>query len=148
MGNILEQWKKDFQQENENYDYSAPTGAHPDVLTEKGQEEYKKILDELRNSPISMEGQYTQAMSEIIQMKENEMKIDAEEITSVKVLHTYCPDCGAELVNKFPPMFNPYTQERQCIHHCECGKKYNLEYSYPRFAFYNDKGEEVFAHCE
>lgn len=149
--NILSKWKKDYENDETRGDYSLPQGVNEDIFTADEKMRYKVELDNLRTE-MSFEAQYKKAMDEIIRMDETEMKskklIENENIKSVKVIHAVCPECGAELVSKFPPMFNPYTQERQCIHHCVCGKKYNLEYAYPRLAFYNENDEEVFAHCE
>lgn len=72
-----------------------------------------------------------------------------ENVEEIKVKRAYCPECGEELISKLPPMFNPFTQERQCIHKCnKCEKVYNLDYSYPRLLFLDKNGNEIFAHCE
>lgn len=91
------------------------------------------------------------ALPERITEKELEEKnlVTMSEVTKIQVKHAYCPECGKELISKFPPMFNPFTGERQCVHKCdECGKSYNLDYSYPRFVFLDEESNEIFAHCE
>ena len=54
------------------------------------------------------------------QLNEAEMdasnNIKVQSINNVSVKRAYCPECGNELVSKFPAMFNPFTQEKQCIH--------------------------------
>lgn len=74
--------------------------------------------------------------------------IVVQPINNISVKRAYCPQCGNELVSQFPAMFNPFTQEKQCIHKCSCGKMYNLEYSYPRIVFSDENNKEIFVHCE
>lgn len=70
-------------------------------------------------------------------------------VSDIQIKHAYCPECGEELISKLPPMFNPFTGERQCIHKCgKCSKSYNLDYSYPRLVFLDEQSNEIFAHCE
>lgn len=159
---ILGRYRKEleFDKKNENYDlpksFADKIGSKNNEMCKeidkKNIGEYKKKLDELRNSSLDMENQYKAAMVKIKNFKEEDLLISNcikhTTIDKIMVKHAYCPECGKELVNKYPPMFNPFTHEKQCIHECECGLKYNLEYSYPRIAFYDANNNEIFAHCE
>lgn len=136
---ILERYRRQIEEDKNTVD-------------DQYKDEYVKKLNELRNDENSMEKRYEKAMKKIHRITETALIegncLKQENIKEVKVLRAFCPECGRELVNRFPPMFNPFTQERQCIHECECGEKYNLDYSYPRIAFIGENGEEIIAHCE
>ena len=148
---ILEKYRQDVENDKSNEDNSFPQDKTP-TLNESHRVAYEKRLKELRNSEISMENQYKKAMDKI--KKYTEKELDAAELSSISkipkimVKRVYCPNCGKELVNNYPPMFNPFTHEKQCIHECECGTKYNLEYSYPRIVFLDENNKEIMAHCE
>lgn len=121
--------------------------------TEKASEVDKMIA--IQENAKRMEEEYQKRLIEIIKLSEEQMTKDGNikenEVTKIMVKRAYCPACGQELTSKLPKMFNPFTQESQCIHVCsnrDCNTKYNLEYSYPRIVFYNENNEEIFAHCE
>lgn len=63
-------------------------------------------------------------------------------IGKVEVLRAYCPKCGKEMVSKAPPMYNPFTLEKVCMHEC-CGEKYNLDNTYPHIVFYDTDGNII-----
>jgi len=142
---ILDEYKAQLAIDRENEDNSFPEGSK---LQETQREEYEKCLNELRNNPNDIEQVYLKKKSEMRQMNEKEMTasqlITDEEVDKVIVKHAFCEECGEELISNAPPMFNPFTFEKVCKHTCaKCGKIYNLEFSYPRLAFLNNKGEEI-----
>ena len=142
---ILDKYKAQLEEDKKNENVSFPEGSQ---LKEEQREEYVKTLKELRNNSNDMENNYRKKMAEMKRMSENDMEsnklISNETVEKVIVKHAYCEECGEELISNAPPMFNPFTFERVCKHTCtKCGKIYNLEFAYPRLAFFNNKGEEL-----
>ena len=142
---ILDKYKAQLEEDKKNENVSFPEGSQ---LKEEQREEYVKVLKELRNNSNDMENTYRAKIDEMKQMSENDMEnnnlINNETVEQVIVKHAYCEECGEELISNVPPMFNPFTFERVCKHTCtKCGKIYNLEFAYPRLAFFNNKGEEL-----
>ena len=142
---ILDKYKAQLEEDKKNENISFPEGSQ---LKEEQREEYVKTLKELRNNSNDMENTYRTKMAEMKQMSESDMEsnklINNEMVEKVIVKHAYCEECGEELISNAPPMFNPFTFERVCKHTCtKCGKIYNLEFAYPRLAFFNNKGEEL-----
>ena len=142
---ILDKYKAQLEEDKKNENVSFPEGSQ---LKEEQREEYVKALKELRNNSNDMENTYRAKIDEMKQMSENDMEnnnlINNETVEQVIVKHAYCEECGEELISDAPPMFNPFTFERVCKHTCKkCGKIYNLEFAYPRLAFFNNKGEEL-----
>ena len=142
---ILDKYKAQLEEDKKNENISFPEGSQ---LKEEQREEYVKALKELRNNSNDMENTYRAKIDEMKQMSENDMEnnnlINNETVEQVIVKHAYCEECGEELISNAPPMFNPFTFERVCKHTCtKCGKIYNLEFAYPRLAFFNNKGEEL-----
>ena len=98
---------------------------------------------------MSNERQYEERLRKtltVIHESEANEIIQDEIVDKVIVKHFFCPECGKELVSKAPPMFNPFTMERICLHECQCGKRYNLDYAYPRFVLLNKEGNEIKAY--
>lgn len=148
MESILERYKQQVAEDKANENYDLPEDFNINV-DENYKEEYKKELDKQRGDIFSNEQQYeAQLKKSLIRLAEEEgsSSVKEEEIDRVTVKHFYCPECGEELISKAPPMFNPFTMERICLHECKCGKRYNLDYAYPRFVLYNKKGEEIKAY--
>ena len=142
---ILDKYKAQLEEDKKNENVSFPEGSQ---LKEEQREEYVKTLKELRNNSNDMENTYRAKIDEMKQMSENDMEnnnlINNETVEQVIVKHAYCEECGEELISNAPPLFNPFTFERVCKHTCaKCGKIYNLEFAYPRLAFFNNKGEEL-----
>ena len=142
---ILDKYKAQLEEDKKNENVSFPEGSQ---LKEEQREEYVKTLKELRNNSNDMENTYRTKMAEMKQMSESDMEsnklINNEMVEKVIVKHAYCEECGEELISNAPPLFNPFTFERICKHTCaKCGKIYNLEFAYPRLAFFNNKGEEL-----
>mgnify|MGYP003547409827 FL=1 len=74
---------------------------------------------------------------------ENELKIENITDFTPVVKRAYCPQCGKEIINDFPVVFNPYTFEKFCKYDCTCGWYANLDYSYPRLVAKLNNGEEI-----
>ena len=142
---LLDQYKAELAKDREKEDTLFPEDSQ---LDESQRSEYEKRLNELRNDPNDMENVYQRKMAEMKKMSEEEMNdinlIKDEEIDKVIVKHSYCSECGEELISNAPPLFNPFTFERICKHTCtKCGAVFNLEHAYPRVVFLNNKGEEI-----
>lgn len=148
MTSILDRYKKQVEEDKANENYELPDGFDINV-DENYKEQYKQELDKQRGDIFANEQQYEAQLKKfLIRIREEEgaNSIREEEIDMITVKHFYCPECGEELVSKAPPMFNPFTMERICLHECKCGKRYNLDYAYPRFVMYNKDGEEIKAY--
>ena len=142
---ILDDYKKQLEIDKQKENNDFPEGSQ---LKEEQRKDYEKCLNELRKASESMENAYQKEKSEMRKLNEEEMHkeklIKAEEVKTTIILHAYCEECGTELISKTPPMFNPFTFEKVCKHVCSnCGKTYNLEFSYPRLAFLNQDNEEI-----
>lgn len=148
MTSILDRYRKQVEEDKANENYELPDGFGINV-DEKYKEQYKQELDKQRGDIFANEQQYeAQLKKSLVRISEEEgvNSIKEEEVDRITVKHFYCPECGEELVSKAPPMFNPFTMERICLHECKCGKRYNLDYAYPRFVMYNKEGEEIKAY--
>ncbi len=148
MASILDRYRKQVEEDKANENYELPDGFDINV-DENYKEQYKQELDKQRGDIFANEQQYeAQLKKSLVRISEEEgaNSIKEEEVDRIIVKHFYCPECGEELVSKAPPMFNPFTMERICLHECKCGKRYNLDYAYPRFVMYNKEGEEIKAY--
>jgi hypothetical protein len=148
MTSILDRYKQQVAEDKENENYEFPENFDFNV-DESYKEEYKKELERQRGDIFSNQQQYEDQMRKsLVRITEEEgtNTINEEEIDKIIVKHFYCPECGEELISKAPPMFNPFTMERICLHECKCGKRYNLDYAYPRFVLYNKEGNEIKAY--
>lgn len=142
---ILDDYRKQLAEDEKTMNDDFPEGSH---LTTEQAEEYKKTLNELRNSTDSIEAQFRSRMDEMKKMTDKEMEenemIKTEDDVRFTVKRAFCEDCGEELISNAPPMFNPFTFEKICKHTCsKCGKIYNFEYAYPRLVVMNKEGEEL-----
>lgn len=72
--------------------------------------------------------------------------LTSEPVSDIRVIRAFCPICGKELVSKAPPMYNPFTMEKMCIHDC-CGQKFNLDKTYPHIGFFDANGNEIESFC-
>lgn len=145
MGSILDKYKEQLRIDEENQNLDFPTGS---PLNEGQRSAYEEEVQRLRNDGKNYEKQMTKTLTRLSEYELEETNfITNEQITNVVVKHVYCPECGEELISKAPPMFNPFTYERICLHECsKCGKKYNLDYAYPRFVLYNSENKEIKAY--
>lgn len=143
---ILNRYMKQLTEdrEKENNDFSEDFDINVD---DNYKEQYKEELHKQRSAILDNEKQYNERINKTLtRLHEDEQNADLikdEEVEHVIVKHFYCPECGEELISKAPPMFNPFTYERICLHECKCGKRYNLDYAYPRFALINKDGKEI-----
>lgn len=143
---ILNRYMKQLTEDRkkENNDFSEDFDINVD---DNYKEQYKEELNKQRNAILDNEKQYNERINKTLtRLHEDEQNADLikdEEVEHVIVKHFYCPECGEELISKAPPMFNPFTYERICLHECKCGKRYNLDYAYPRFALINKDGKEI-----
>lgn len=148
MSNILEQYRKQLEldKQNQNYDLPQNTEGENVEISEEAMEEYKKTLDRLRNSENDMEVQYKRFHETYKRVSESEFDeehLKTEDVT-VKVKRAFCPECGTEIKCTMPVLYNPYTLEKIARYDCpECGAKYNLEYTYPRIAYFDKDGNEI-----
>ena len=164
---ILDQYRKALEEEKKNSNMDFPTDSN---LTEKDKEAYEAELNKLRNASFSNDevqeainnsrknmkdfgeehdggnsesGMKTQQLVRLTDenLTENSL-LRSEDISDIKVIRAYCPKCGKELVAKTPPMYNPFTMQKVCLHEC-CDTKYNLDKTYPHIAFYDNDGNEI-----
>lgn len=146
MASILEQYRKQLEEDRKNENYDTPTDIDIDPSYV---DDYKRELDKQRGNILSNERQYEERLRKtltVIHESEANEIIQDEIVDKVIVKHFFCPECGKELVSKAPPMFNPFTMERICLHECQCGKRYNLDYAYPRFVLLDKEGNEIKAY--
>mgnify|MGYP002624297620 CR=1 FL=1 len=148
---ILDNYKRQLEEDRlkEDADFDMP--SFDDDIADKlsanvDKEAVAKRVKELRNDPNDMEVQYKKFQEQYPKIHEETFtdndKLKTEKVT-VSVIRAYCPNCGKEIVSKFPIMFNPYTGEKIGRYDCECGFKANLDYAYPRVAYFNENGEEI-----
>ena len=162
---ILDQYKAALEVEKETESMDFPSDTN---LTENDKEAYEATLNKMRKGDFSNEeikeainnsrknmaalnevhngGINERAMEKPITISNEELVskglLKENSISDIKVIRAYCPNCGKELVAKAPSMYNPFTLEKMCLHEC-CGKKYNLDKTYPHIAFYDEDGEEI-----
>lgn len=153
MGSILDNYRKQVELDKMNENYDLPNISDDSVeidlsvLPDTYADEYRKKLDELRNDENDMMNQYNRFHEVFTPLKEKEL--DENKKTKVmdvdiKVKRAFCPNCGKEIISKVPSFYNPYTLEKISRYECECGAKFNMEYSYPRVMFLDkDTGEEI-----
>lgn len=117
-----------------------------DILDSK-EDELRKKVAELENDPNDIENKFH---SQYPKFSDEKFDGDISHIEEVKVLikRVYCPNCGKEIISKYPTMFNPFTGEKIGRYDCECGFKANLDYAYPRVIFMDKNGEEIKAFNE
>lgn len=162
---ILDQYKKAV--EEEVADMELPTTI--ETIDEDDRKVYESVLKKMRNGTYSTDeineaiSNSKKNMNELGEThnggaNESSMRMQLTRVTDeelieqgllkntsisdIKVIRAYCPKCGKELISKAPPMYNPFTMERVCIHEC-CDTKYNLDKTYPHIAFYDESGNEI-----
>lgn len=143
---ILKKFMQQLTEDNSKMDEALPQGSRP--MSAEEHEVYVQKLRELRNSEHSPENVYQKKMQEMVRVSEKELfekgKIESVDVSQVKVLKAFCPQCGKEVTSLAPTMFNPYTQEKVCRYTCpDCGAVYNFEHAYPRFVFLDKDGNII-----
>lgn len=164
---ILDQYKKMLEEEKENQNMDFPNDTS---LAEEDREAYETALKKMRNAEFSQEevreainnsrknmdafgevhtgGQNEKVMTiaQPEKMSDDELAekglLVSSSISDIRVIRAYCPKCGKELVAKAPPMYNPFTMEKMCLHEC-CETKYNLDKPYPHIAYFDEEGKEI-----
>lgn len=137
---ILDRFKEQYEQDKLNENYDLPEDSAP--MTDADMDDYKKMLDAIRNDENDMERAYNKFHQEFKRVTESELKTS---ITNpmVAVKRAYCPECGKEIICTMPVMINPYTMERIGRYDCSCGARLNLEYSYPRVIYLDENMNEM-----
>lgn len=156
MGSILENYKKQLEEDrmNEDKEFTMPSFDDDIIskLNDVDKEAVAQRVKELREDPNDMENVFKKFHQEFPKLTESELdeKGDTKLDTDVKLVikRAFCPNCGKELVSKSPVMYNPFTLEKVAKHECECGFKANLEHAYPRMMFVNSNGEEIKAFAD
>lgn len=149
MGSILDKYKAQLEIDEMNDNKMSFPEHHS--LNEDDREAYEETLNKLKNDPNDIANHAKEMNKQMVTKNEMELFesgcLKEENVSKIFVNHAYCEECGEELISDAPPMFNPFTLERVCIHKCKkCGKTYNLEYAYPRFVLVNENGEEIKAY--
>ena len=149
MGKILDDFIKQYEEDKKNADYNLPGAENITEASydEESMEKYKQKLDEIRNADDELIKQYKEFQESFENVSEKELfekDLTQTDYISVKIRRAYCPNCQTEIISKMPSMFNPYTLEKIARYECpNCHKKYNLEYSYPRFVIVGPDGNEI-----
>lgn len=156
---ILERFAKAKLEDDMKSDAERNVYAQSSLLSKDEQKQHKAAFEqklaEMRSDPNDTK---LRAYSEMVSKQQQMNKLSEYELmqggcikttnnVSMVVLHAYCPECGEELVATSPKMFNPFTKESIAEHTCKkCGKVYNLENAYPRFAIIDTNGNEIKAY--
>ena len=132
---ILDDYQKQIEIDESTFDYGDCD------------EDVKKRIQEIKDDPNDMANIFKKFNSEFPKYDEYRLGVEKclTDDPNVKIIvrHAYCPSCGKEIISKVPVMFNPYTHEKIAKYECECGFKANLDFSYPRLVFLNEKGDEI-----
>lgn len=137
---ILDRFKEQYKQDKLNENYDLPEDSAP--MTDAEKDEYKKILDAMRNDENDLQIQYQKFHEIYKSVTEAELKTDVVN-PMVAVKRAYCPECGREIISKYPVMYDGFTGQKIVRYDCECGAKFNLEHSYPRVMFLDDNMQEM-----
>lgn len=145
---LLDDYQKMVEEDKQNLNDNAPVEGLE--MTADELEEYKKRLNEMRKEieenedcSVDCEKACNNTVSDPYErIFENDLKTECVKVTPM-VKKAYCPECGKEIINTLPPMYNPFSFEKLNRFECDCGWKANLEYSYPRVVFVTDSGEEI-----
>lgn len=166
---ILDQYKKAIEAERKLENTELPNGC--DSMTDEEMVKYEETLNKLRNAEFTedeiqeainnsrknmkmLECEHNGGLNErgmemqarLTKITDDELDklslLKSEPVSEIRVIRAYCPKCGKELVSKNPPMYNPFTMEKVCLHEC-CGVKYNLDKPYPHIAYIGSDGSEI-----
>lgn len=143
---LLDDYQKMVEENKQNLNDNAPVDGLE--MTADEMEEYKKRLNEMRKE-IEENKDYGVDCEKCCEVEDPYMKVAEKDIkteyakVTPMVKKAYCPECGKEIINTYPPMYNPFSFEKINRFECDCGWKANLEYSYPRVVFVTDSGEEI-----
>jgi hypothetical protein len=148
---LLDDYKKMVEEDEKNLNNDAPVDGIE--MTDEEMKMYEKKLNEMReeikNNDYMVDGKndYDAEIKPLTKYKEEDLKTEYVKVTPM-VKRAYCPECGKEIVNRGPVMYNPFTFEKTCPHKCECGWKGDLEYAYPRVVFVTENGTQIEAYAK
>lgn len=145
---ILDEYKKAVEDDVKNQNNDAPVEFYGEEMTEEERKMYEKRLNEMReqisnkdNFGVDCEKAFN-VEDPYKKVEEKDLKTDYVKVTPM-IKRAYCPECGKEIVNTLPSMYNPFSFEKVNRFECDCGWKANLEYSYPRVVFVTDNGTQI-----
>lgn len=148
---LLDDYKKMVEEDEKNLNNDAPVDGIE--MTDEEMKMYEKKLnemcEEIKNNDCMDDGKndYDAEIKPLTKYKEEDLKTEYVKVTPM-VKRAYCPECGKEIVNRGPVMYNPFTFEKTCPHKCECGWKGDLEYAYPRVVFVTENGTQIEAYAK
>jgi hypothetical protein len=148
---LLDDYKKMVEEDEKNLNNDAPVDGIE--MTDEEMKMYEKKLNEMReeikNNDCMDDGKNDcdAEIKPLTKYKEEDLKTEYVKVTPM-VKRAYCPECGKEIVNRGPVMYNPFTFEKTCPHKCECGWKGDLEYAYPRVVFVTENGTQIEAYAK
>ena len=148
---LLDDYKKMVEEDEKNLNNDAPVDGIE--MTDEEMKMYEKKLNEMREEIKNndcMDDSKNDCDAEIkplTKYKEEDLKTEYVKVMPM-VKRAYCPECGKEIVNRGPVMYNPFTFEKTCPHKCECGWKGDLEYAYPRVVFVTENGTQIEAYAK
>lgn len=148
---LLEDYKKMVEEDEKNLNNDAPVDGIE--MTDEEMKMYEKKLNEMRekikNNDCMDDGKNDcdAEIKPLSKYKEEDLKTEYVKVMPM-VKRAYCPECGKEIINRGPVMYNPFTFEKTCPHKCECGWKGDLEYAYPRVVFVTENGTQIEAYAK
>lgn len=121
---------------NENFDEPTHDIDGFDVrLRSEDKDEYRKVLDRLRNDPNDMEIKFRNEYPKVTDDELEGKNLLKTEKIEAEIVHAYCPQCGRELVCEHNAYVMPSTGVVIAKHECACGYKANLDHAYPFIIF-------------
>lgn len=148
---LLDDYKKMVEEDEKNLNNDAPVDGIE--MTDEEMKMYEKKLNEMRekikNDDCMDDGKNDcdAEIKPLTKYKEEDLKTEYVKVMPM-VKRAYCPECGKEIVNRGPVMYNPFTFDKTCPHKCECGWKGDLEYAYPRVVFVTENGTQIEAYAK
>lgn len=144
---LLDDYQKMVEEDEKNLNNNAPMDGFE--MSEEEYQEYVKRLNQMRdemknkdNYSVDTEKCCNEAAAKYPKFGDEGLNCVDVKVTPV-VRRAFCPECGQEIVNTVPPMFNPFTFEKINIVRCsKCGWEANLEHSYPRIVLVDENGNE------
>lgn len=148
---LLEDYQKMVEEDEKNLNNDAPVDGIE--MTDEEMKMYEKKLNKMREEIKNNDDKFNckndcdAEIKPLTKYKEEDLKTEYVKVTPM-VKRAYCPECGKEIVNRGPVMYNPFTFEKTCPHKCECGWKGDLEYAYPRVVFVTENGTQIEAYAK
>lgn len=149
---LLDDYQKMVEEDEKNLNNNAPMDGLE--MSDEEMKAYEKRLNEMREEikanddcGIDCEKAWNKEVRPLDKYKEEDLKTEYVKVTPM-VKRAYCPECGKEIINRGPVMYNPFNFEKTCPHVCECGWKGDLEYSYPRVVFVTENGTQIEAYAK